>query len=77
MFGSDEPPLTSRRNGLDLQKNIEKAFDICCTSALFVNTLLFIALSDSETRLAMVAMMVIIVQRKRVKQVPCFGPVFS
>ena len=29
MFGSDEPPLTSRRNGLNLQKAIEKAFDNC------------------------------------------------
>ena len=29
MFGSDEPPLTSRRNGLTLQKKIEEAFDNC------------------------------------------------
>ena len=29
MFGSDEPPLTSRRNGLSLQKKIEEAFDNC------------------------------------------------
>jgi hypothetical protein len=29
MFGSDEPPLTSRRNGLSLQKKLEEAFDNC------------------------------------------------
>ena len=29
MFGSDEPPLTSRRNGLSLQGKIEEAFDNC------------------------------------------------
>ena len=29
MFGSDEPPLTSQRNGLSLQKKIEEAFDNC------------------------------------------------
>ena len=29
MFGSDEPPLTSRRNGLSLTKKIEMAFDNC------------------------------------------------
>ena len=29
MFGSDEPPLTSRRNGLSLQAKIEEAFDNC------------------------------------------------
>lgn len=29
MFGSDEPPLTSRRNGLSLHKKIEMAFDNC------------------------------------------------
>ena len=29
MFGSDEPPLTSRRNGLSLQIKIEEAFDNC------------------------------------------------
>ncbi len=29
MFGSDEPPLTSRRNGLSLQNKIEEAFDNC------------------------------------------------
>ena len=29
MFGSLEPPLTSRRNGLGLQTKIEKAFDKC------------------------------------------------
>ena len=29
MFGSDEPPLTSRRNGLSLQTKIEEAFDNC------------------------------------------------
>ena len=29
MFGSDEAPLTSRRNGLSLQTKIEEAFDDC------------------------------------------------
>ena len=29
MFGSDEVPLTSRRNGLSLQSKIEEAFDNC------------------------------------------------
>lgn len=29
MFGSDEPPLKSRRNGLSLQSKIEEAFDNC------------------------------------------------
>ena len=29
MFGSDEPPLTSKRNGLSLQSKIEEAFDNC------------------------------------------------
>lgn len=29
MFGSDEPPLTSRRNGLSLYSKIEEAFDNC------------------------------------------------
>ncbi|KAF6227153.1 hypothetical protein HO133_008595 [Letharia lupina] len=29
MFGSDEAPLTSRRNGLSLQKKIEEGFDNC------------------------------------------------
>ena len=29
MFGSDEPPLTSKRNGLSLQTKIEEAFDNC------------------------------------------------
>lgn len=29
LFGSDEPPLTSRRNGLSLQKKIEEGFDNC------------------------------------------------
>ena len=29
MFGSDEPPLTSRRNGLSLHDKIEEAFDNC------------------------------------------------
>ena len=29
MFGSEEPPLTSRRNGLSLQTKIEEAFDNC------------------------------------------------
>ena len=29
MFGSDESPLTSRRNGLSLQAKIEEAFDNC------------------------------------------------
>ena len=29
MFGSDEPPLTSRRNGLSLHAKIEEAFDNC------------------------------------------------
>jgi hypothetical protein len=29
MFGSDEPPLTSRRNGLSLQRKLEEAFDNC------------------------------------------------
>lgn len=29
MFGSDEPPLQSRRNGLSLQNKIEEAFDNC------------------------------------------------
>ena len=29
MFGSDEPPPTSRRNGLSLQAKIEEAFDNC------------------------------------------------
>ena len=29
MFGSDEPPLTSQRNGLSLHSKIEEAFDNC------------------------------------------------
>lgn len=29
MFGGDEPPLTSKRNGLSLQSKIEEAFDNC------------------------------------------------
>ncbi len=29
MFGSDEPPRTSKRNGLSLQTKIEEAFDNC------------------------------------------------
>ena len=29
MFGSDEPPLTSRKNGLSLQNKIAEAFDNC------------------------------------------------
>ena len=29
IFGSDEPPLTSKRNGLSFQKKIEEAFDNC------------------------------------------------
>ena len=29
MFGGDEPPLTSKRNGLSLQTKIEQAFDDC------------------------------------------------
>lgn len=29
MFGSDEPPLTSKRNGLSLHNKIENAFDNC------------------------------------------------
>lgn len=29
MFGSDEPPLTSPRNGLSLQTDLEMAFDRC------------------------------------------------
>ncbi len=27
IFGADEAPLTSRRNGLSMQKKIEEAFD--------------------------------------------------
>ncbi|KAI4234177.1 MAG: hypothetical protein L6R40_006836 [Gallowayella cf. fulva] len=29
LFGSDEPPLTSKRNGLSLQTKIEEAFEKC------------------------------------------------
>ena len=29
MFGSDEPPLSSKRNGLSVQAKIEECFDNC------------------------------------------------
>ena len=38
MFGSDEPPLTSRRNGLSLNSKIEEAFDNCCVTIVPLDT---------------------------------------
>ena len=38
MFGSDEPPLASVRNGLSLQNKIEKAFDNCWVTIVPVDS---------------------------------------
>lgn len=38
MFGSDEPPLTSKRNGLSLQNKIEEAFDNCWVALVPVDS---------------------------------------
>ena len=38
MFGSDEPPLTSMRNGLSLQNKIEEAFDNCWVTIVPVDS---------------------------------------
>jgi HNH endonuclease len=38
MFGSDEPPLTSMRNGLSLQKRIEEAFNNCWVAVVPVDS---------------------------------------
>ena len=41
MFGSDEPPLTSKRNGLSLQSKIEEAFDNCWIAIVPVDSVEF------------------------------------
>lgn len=38
MFGGDEPPLTSKRNGLSLQTKIEQAFDDCWVTIVPVDS---------------------------------------
>ena len=38
VFGSDEPPLTSKRNGLSLQTKIEEAFNNCWIAIVPVNS---------------------------------------